>query len=274
MCLVSDLTDSEFGVLRDYIYDTIGINLGNEKKSMVYSRLRTVLKDGNFENFNKYFDYLKNDRTGEAVTQFIDKITTNHTFFMRETDHFDYFKDTVLPYIEKEYGTAKDLRLWCAACSSGEEAYTLQIIITEYFAKDPSWNKEMLATDISTKVLDKAVAGVYSDESLRPLSDRWKKEYFRKTGNDQSAVADSIKRNVVFRRFNLMDDRFPFKKKFQVIFCRNVMIYFDSKTRDELVNKFYDNMEQGGYLFIGHSESLNQTKTAFKYAMPAVYRKV
>jgi len=271
--LINDITEKEFNVLRDYIYDTIGINLGSEKRSMVFSRLRTVLKDGGFTSFQQYFEYLQKDRTGAAATEFIDKITTNHTFFMREADHFDYFRDTALPFIEREFGRAKDLRLWCAVCSSGEEAYTLQIIVNEYFKKDPSWNTEILATDISTKVLDKAVAGVYSEECVKPIPGAWKKEYFKKTG-DQYAVADTIKKNITFRRFNLMDDKFPFKKKFQVIFCRNVMIYFDAKTRDQLVEKFYEFTEQGGFLFIGHSESLGQTKTAFKYVMPAVYRKI
>ena len=274
MAIINDITDKEFNILRDYIHQTIGTNLGNEKKSMVFSRLRTILQEGKFENFTQYFEHLKSDRTGAAVTQFINRITTNHTFFMRETDHFDYFRDTVLPFVEKEFGGGKDLRLWCAACSSGEEPYTLQIIINEYFKKDPSWNKEILATDISTNVLDKALAGVYLNESIKPLSDAWKREYFKKIDDERSAVADSIKKNVTYRIFNLMDERYPFKKKFHVIFCRNVMIYMDAATRDTIVEKFYGQLEQGGYLFIGHSESLNHTKTAFKYVKPAVYRKI
>jgi len=272
--MAADLTDKEFNMLRDYIQKTIGINLGNEKKSLVYSRLRSVIAEGNFDSFSQYFEYLKNDKTDTAVTLFIDKITTNHTFFMREVDHFDFLRDTALPFVEKEFGSGKDLRMWCAACSSGEEAYTLQIIVNEYFKKDTSWNKEILATDISTNVLDKAVAGIYTNESLKPLPEKWKKEYFRVIDQEHSAVVDSIKRNIVFRRFNLMDDKFPFKKKFQIIFCRNVMIYFDNQTRDTLVQKFYNFMEQGGYLFIGHSESLSHTKTPYKYVKPAVYRKI
>jgi len=272
--LIDDITDKEFNILRDYIQDTIGINLGNEKKSMVFSRLRTVLKDGMYENFNAYFEQLKKDKSGAMVTQFRDKITTNHTFFMREADHFDYLIKTALPFVEKEFGNQKDLRLWCAACSSGEEAYTLQIIVNEYFQNNASWNLETLATDISATVLEKAVAGVYSAESIKPMDEQWKKKYFAKLDDDRVVVADSIKKNITFRRYNLMDDKFPFKKKFQIIFCRNVMIYFDAPTRDKLVAKFYEHMEQGGYLFIGHSESLNHTKTAYKYVIPAVYRKI
>ena len=271
---MTDITDKEFNIFRDYIYKTIGINLGNEKKSLVYSRLRTVIKDHNLDNLMQYYDFLQKDKSGLAVMQFIDKITTNHTFFMREADHFEFLRNTALPFVEKEFASGKDVRLWCAACSSGEEAYTLQIILTEYFKKGPAWNTEILATDISTNVLDKAIAGIYTNDSLKPVSDVWKKEYFKKIDDSRSVVADAIKKNVTFRRFNLMDDRFPFKKKFQIIFCRNVMIYFDNQTRDALVQKFYDAMEQGGYLFIGHSESLSHTNTPFKYIMPAVYRKI
>jgi len=270
---MKDITDKEFHEIRDYIKKNFGINLGEEKKSLVYSRLRTVLAENGMDDFSQYFNYLINDKSGEAVIRFIDRVTTNHTFFMRETDHFDYFKSTVLPYIEE---TVKDhdLRLWCGACSSGEEPYTLKFIIEDYFKQSKDkWNTEILATDISTNVLDKAVRGLYPNESVKTLPDVWQKTYFTKYDNENSIVKDEIKNGITYRKFNFMDERFPFKKKFQVIFCRNVMIYFDNQTRDTLVKKFYDCTESGGYLFIGHSESLSHTATEYKYVMPAVYRK-
>lgn len=271
--MMNDITDKEYVMIRDYIKEKFGISLGNEKKSLVYSRLRTVVAELGMSDFTEYFNYMKSDRTGEAGTRFIDKITTNHTFFMREADHFNYFRDTVLPYIHQKYASQKDLRLWCAACSSGEEAYTLQMIVQDFFADKPGWNTEILATDISTQVLDKAIKGIYTNESLSTLSDAWRKKYLKPLDADYSVMNDDLKKKITFRKFNLMEENLKFKKPFQVIFCRNVMIYFDNKTRDDLVARFYNVCDDGAYLFIGHSESLNQTKTKFKYLMPALYRK-
>lgn len=269
-----DITDKEFSLIRDYIKNKLGISLNDEKKSLVYSRLRTTLAEKGFDNFTQYYEYLINDKTGSALVNFTDKVTTNHTFFMREVDHFDYYRDTVLPYIEQTYRAQKDLRLWCAACSSGEESNTLQMITQDFFkSKSDVWNTQMLATDISTAVLDKAVHSVYTNESIAVLPDRWRREYFKKYDAENSIVVDGIKKQIIYRKFNLMEEKYPFKKKFQVVFCRNVMIYFDNQTRDAVVSKLYDITEPGGYLFIGHSESLNHTGTRYKYIMPAIYRK-
>ena len=270
---MKDITDKEFELIRDYIKQHFGINLGKEKKTLVYSRLRNTLVELNCDDFTQYYNYLINDRTGQAVIRFIDKITTNHTFFMREVDHFDYFRQNVLPYIEQAYSNNKDIRLWCAGCSSGEEAYTLQMLLQDFFASKPGWNLEILATDISTQVLDKAVRGVYSKESVHTLPENWRKKYFKAYDNDHYIILDEVKKNITYRKFNLMSDQFPFKKPLQVIFCRNVMIYFDNETRVKLVEKYYNATAEGGYLFIGHSESLNHTNTKYKYIMPAIYRK-
>jgi len=269
---MNDITDKEFRQIRDHIKDKYGISLNDEKKSLVYSRLRTVLAEHGFTNFSQYFDYLVSDKTGQAAISFVDRITTNHTYFMRESAHFDFLRDTALPQVEGLIPD-KDLRVWCAASSSGEEPYTLQIIIEEFFRDKPGWNTETLATDISSKVLAKAVQGVYANESVMLLPPEWRNKYFRKSGESNMAVADEVKKKLTFRIFNLMEEKFPFKKPFHIIFARNVMIYFDNETRDALVRRFYDFIVDGGYLFIGHSESLSHTDTKFKYVMPAVYRK-
>lgn len=271
---MKDLTDKEFILIRDYIKEHYGINLGDEKKSLIYSRLRSVLQEKGFIDFTEYYKYLISDKSGEAAIKFIDKITTNHTFFMREPDHFYYFRDNVLPYIEQKHKASKDIRVWCAGCSSGEEAYTLQIIIQEYFCNKPGWNTELLATDISANVLSKAIQGVYSNDSIKTVPDNWKKKYFSAYDKDNSIVSEKLKSQITFRKFNLMDAKFHFKKPLQTIFCRNVMIYFDNETRAELVKRFYDSTENEGYFFIGHSESLNQSGTEYKYILPAIYRKM
>lgn len=270
---MDQITDKEFDLIRGYIKDKYGISLSDEKKSLVYSRLRGVLLEHKFKNFTEYYEYLVNDKSGRASITFIDKMTTNHTYFMREVDHFYFFRDTVLPYLEKTV-TDKDLRIWCAGCSSGEESCTLEILLDEYFGNKPGWDTELLATDVSTNVLKKASKGLYSKEQIVPLDEKWKKSYFQNVDSNNVKICDKIKNKITYRKFNLMENNFPFKKKFHVIFCRNVMIYFDNDTRLNLINKFYEASAKGAYLFIGHSETLNNTDTAYKYVMPAVYRKM
>ncbi|AOY78206.1 CheR family methyltransferase [Clostridium formicaceticum] len=268
------ITEKEFKQLTEYIYANYGIWLKKEKQSLVTARLYNVLAQKNFKSFSQYYEYITTDQSGHAVTTLINKITTNHTFFMREVQHFYYFRDKVLPSLVSTVRD-KDLRIWSAGCSSGEEPYTLAMIIDEFFGKEKKfWDAKILATDISNKVLDRAKCGIYSNEELASLPSSWRNTYFKKQDGEKAVLKDTIRNEVIYRRFNLMDAVFPFKKKFHVIFCRNVMIYFDHKTKMELVNKFYDKIEFGGYLFIGHAESIHRAETRFKYIMPAVYRKV
>lgn len=267
------ITDKEFKQLSKYINANYGINLKEEKRSLVMGRLFNVLIQNNFKNFTEYFNYVISDKTGKAIDALINKITTNHTFFMREADHFYYFKDKVLPYLASTV-KEKDLRIWSAGCSSGEEPYTLAMTIDEFFGKEKMlWDAKILATDISSEALNTAKKGIYSNEKIATLPASWRLKYFKKNDAENSILVDKIRNEVIYRKFNLMNEIFPFKRKFHVIFCRNVMIYFDARARRELVNKFYNFTEHGGYLFIGHSESLNREETKYKYIMPAVYRK-
>jgi len=270
---VLHITDKEFSQLAAYIKDNYGINLKEEKRTLVTGRLYNVLVQNNFDNFTDYYDYIISDKTGNAVTTLINRITTNHTYFMRETSHFYYFRDTVLPYLKKTVRD-KDLRIWSAGCSTGEEPYTLAMIIDEFFGKEKLlWDTKILATDISSKVLEEAAKGIYSKEKIATIPPQWKLSYFKNYDDSNSVIADRIRNEIIFRRFNLMDKKLPFKRKFHVVFCRNVMIYFDTHTKQDLVNKLYNQIESGGHLFIGHSESLNREKTKFKYILPALYRK-
>lgn len=269
---MKNLTDQEFELFREYIKKRYGINLGDEKKSLIYSRLRGFIESQKLNSFKEYYDLILKDKDGNLTKDFINKITTNHTFFMREKDHFEYLKKEVLPIIEQRHKNSKDIRLWCAGCSSGEEAYTLQIILQEHF-ENKGWNLEMLATDISNKVLNKAYRGIYQNDSVNELPEVWIKKYFKKYDENHMVASDNLKNNIKFSRFNFIEDIFKFKKPFQVIFCRNVMIYFDATTRNTLVNKFYNATETGGYLFIGQSESLSYGETRYQYAIPAAYKK-
>lgn len=269
-----EITNKEFNQLVGFIKDNYGINIKEEKRTLLTGRLNNTLIQGGFKSFTDFYNVLISNKSSDAVLQLVNKITTNHTFFMRERDHFDYFKSTVLPYLEKSV-INKDLRIWCAACSTGEESYTLAMIIDEYLGKSKLyWDSKVLASDISEKVLGEAKRGVYPSDRLDVLPVNWRMNYFNKIDNYNSIVVDRIKNEVLYRKFNLMENHFPFRKKFHVIFCRNVMIYFDNETKNNLIKKFYDNMEDGGYLFIGHSEAIARNESEFKYIMPAVYRKI
>lgn len=268
------ISDHEFRQLAEYIKANYGIHLKDEKKVLVMGRLQKVLQDTGCKSFSEYYEYLMRDGSGQAVITMVNKITTNHTFFMREADHFTYLKDKVLPYL-KESVPNKDLRIWCAASSTGEEPYTLAMIIDEFFGKEKKdWDSRILATDISEQALAQAVEGIYSSERLETLPKYWKLNYFEKSEDEYWKIRDKLKQEVIFRKFNLMEPNFPFKKKFHVIFCRNVMIYFDQETKNRLINKFYESLEDGGYLFIGHSESVSKSETKLHYVIPSVYRKI
>lgn len=267
------ISEREFKQLAEYIQSNYGIHLKNEKQTMLVGRLSNVLAEKKFTSFAEYINYIAEDKTGEAAATLIEKISTNHTFFMREADHFNFFKEEVLPQLAKNQKD-KDLRIWSAGCSTGEEPYTLAMIIDEFFGVNKKWwDTKILATDISNKVLAIAQDGVYSNEQIASIPALWKLNYFEKLGKEKYVLIPKIRNEVIYRKFNLMEKIFPFKKKFHVIFCRNVMIYFDNKTKIDLVKKFYDITEPGGYLFIGHSESLNRNETQYKYITSAVYRK-
>lgn len=268
-----DITEKEFEELSAYIKNNFGIYLKKEKKFSLMNKLQNELVESGCNSFQEYYNQIIADKSGRKVDLFVNRITTNHTFFMRESDHFFYFRDTILPYLKKTV-VSNDLRIWSAACSSGEEPYTLAIILQDFFKEEKGlWDKKILATDICNEVLDKAKAGVYSKEEFDSLPYYWKMNYFRMKDKDKFEVREEIKSQVIYRRFNLMEASYPFKKKFHVIFCRNVMIYFDNETKERLVNRFYDYTEKGGYLFVGHSESLNGISTKYKYVLPAIYRK-
>ncbi|ADY55495.1 MCP methyltransferase, CheR-type [Syntrophobotulus glycolicus DSM 8271] len=267
------IKEREFREFADYIKTNYGIHFKDEKKTLIEGRLGQVLANLNLASLTEYMDYVAADQSGQAADLMLDKITTNHTFFMREPAHFEYFRETVLPYLIRAVRD-RDLRIWSAACSSGEEPYTLAMILDEFFGPHKTgWDTKILATDISQGILAAAQAGVYSREKMEGLPESWKRRYFKEDRAGQYLLAEKIRKEVIFSRINLMDPVFPFRKKMHVIFCRNVMIYFDQETKDRLAERFYEITEPGGFLFIGHSEGLDREKTRYRYVMPAVYRK-
>ena len=268
-----EIHEAEFIRLTSYIKNNYGINLIN-KKTLIEGRLSNIIYDKGFTNFRDYLDFVFADNTGEEIKTLINRLTTNHTYFMRESKHFDFFSSTVLPYLSDSVKD-KDLRIWSAGCSTGEEPYTLIMLIEDYFEKEAAyWDKSLLATDISSRALEIARNGIYKAEDINEVPLHWKYNYFEQLGKDKVMIKESVRNSILFRQFNLMEEKFPFKRKFHVIFCRNVMIYFDQMTKLSLINRFYEALDYGGYLFIGHSETIEKDSTSFKYLMPAVYRKV
>lgn len=265
------LTDLEFEQIAGYLKDNYGINL-TKKKTLIESRMASTLAEKGFTNYTDYFKYVKNDTTKKEMSHLISKLTTNHTYFLREEEHFQYFQNILLPEYEKN-NSDKEIRIWSAGCSSGEEPYTLAMVIADYFGLNKSqWKTKILATDISLKVLDKAQKAIYPEDSLQNLPAAWKTRYFDRIDEKTYQVKQVIRDEVVFKQLNLMDN-FMFAKKFDLILCRNVMIYFDLPTKQKLVEKFYNVTKPGGHLFIGHAETISRDASKYRYIMPAIYHK-
>lgn len=270
------ITDQEFQAIRKLVYDKFGINLTEQKKTLVVGRLQKVLRERKFATFKDYYRWLTSDQTGEGLDELANRISTNHTFFYREKAHFEFFHDIVLPEARARHQAAgsKELRIWCAGCSSGEEPYTLMMLMMEFLDSQLNqWKPILLATDISATALKTAMGGVYPQDRVSQLPPALRSKYFQRTPEGEMSVVPAVREHIFFRRHNLMDTTFPFKRQFDAIFCRNVMIYFDRQTRNTLVGKYHHHTAPGGYLFIGHSETLGRDETAYNYVMPAVYKK-
>jgi chemotaxis protein methyltransferase CheR len=272
---VAPITEVEFSRLSSFIYRQFGIHLPAGKQDLLVRRLYSLLCQQGFSSFGEYYQHLTKNRSDAMFSELVNRITTNYTFFYREPAHFDFFKSQALKEAIVWHHGDRDLRIWCAAASTGEEPYTLGMLVMDVLGLDYSlWNAGVLATDISEKALAKARRGVYDQDELKLLPPRYIKTYFRKVGQSDYEVSGHLKKEITFRRFNLIKPEFNFKKPFDIIFCRNVMIYFDDQTRLSVVRNLYESLRDGGYLFIGHSESLMRFGNLFDYVQPAVYRKV
>lgn len=267
------MSDQEFYRLHTFLKAKYGIDM-SKKREIVTGRLDNYMRTSEWNSYTEYLNAIDKDPSGMLEKTLINMMTTNHTFFMREFQHFEYFKQVVLPELKRNEIDKKDLHIWCGASSTGEEPYTIAMVISDFFGLEKKeWDTQILATDISTNVLKQAVAGMYTAEQVESLPDTWKRRFFRKNLDGTTyTVTDELKSEVLFRQFNLMNP-FPFSKKMHVIFLRNVMIYFDDKTKKELLKKVYDILEPGGYLFIGQTETVDRAAVPFKMVKPSVYRK-
>lgn len=258
-----------FEQIRKMVYDFCGVDLDG-KQMLVGTRLGKKVRDLGFSSFESYCEQVRLHPSGELFTSMIDALTTNHTSFFREQQHFDFIRDVILPELPNDSG----LSIWSAACSSGEEPYTIAFSLMDALGESMLARTSILATDISTRVLQQAQRGLYPVSRLGSMPSALMRRCLLKGVGpyvDQCLVKRELRELIHFQQFNLLDDCSSFGP-FQVIFCRNVMIYFDRQTQEAVVNKLASRLHPGGYLLIGHSESLNGVKHPLQYIAPATYR--
>jgi chemotaxis protein methyltransferase CheR len=269
------LSNAEFSRLKDLIYDHCGIKITEAKRTMLESRLRKRLRSLGLASFTQYCDFLfSHEGMQKEMTPMIDQVTTNKTDFFREPGHFEYLEQKVLPDLVR---TKRDIMVWSAGCSTGEEPYTLAMVLADFAENRRGMNFTILATDISTRVLEKAKLAVYDEETIAPVPFDMKKKYLlRSRDGDQRRyrVAPELREIVRFRRLNFMDGDFGFREEVDVIFCRNVIIYFDKPTQERLLNKFCKCLSPRGYLFMGHSETLLGMDLPLAQMAPTVYQRI
>jgi chemotaxis protein methyltransferase CheR len=271
------LTDKDFRNFSALIYEKCGINLHQGKRELLKARLAKVLRKSNFRSIKDYYDYLMKDTNGEAFIPLLDVISTNLTAFFREPKHYEFLASTVVEELYRP-GAVKssgDIRIWCAGCSSGEEAYSIAMTMLNVLPENRHKNIRILATDISTRMLEVAERGIYEASRVEKVPFPIRRHYFQKGVNRWQGhyrIKNHIRERIHFQRLNFIEP-FYFSQAFDIIFCRNVMIYFDKKTQENLVNRFHEVLSRPGYLFIGHSESLTSINHAFKYVKPSVYKK-
>ena len=265
-----ELSDQQFKKVSDIIYRECGIVLKSGKEALVRARLVKRLRALKMGDFSEYMKYLQGDEGRDELGLLVDVMTTNKTSFFREMAHFDFLGETVLPKL-----TDRRLRFWSAACSSGEEPFSLAMFLLDRMPNLGSRDVKILATDISPTILGKAWEATYDEGMLQDLPPMFMRKYFVKVGNKNHRsyqVSGAVRKMVRIARLNLLHP-WPMKGSFNLIFCRNVMIYFDTLTQQKLVNRFWDILQPGGYLFVGHSEGMSGVKHKFRYVQPATYVK-
>ncbi len=265
------MTDSDFRKIKSIAYDLTGINLSDHKKNMIYGRLARRLRMLNFSDFNQYIDLLEKQDSSE-LTNFINAITTNLTSFFRENHHFTHLKSEVIPRLLSTNIKTKRLRIWSAGCSTGEEPYSIAMVLST-FASLSTWDVKVLATDLDSNVVCKASQGIYSAERAENIPDEFRKflQYDKQT--DRVKVKDKVQELITFKQLNLLH-AWPMKGIFDVIFCRNVVIYFDADTQRRLFDRYAEILREDGDLFIGHSESLHNITNRFKSCGRTIYKRI
>jgi chemotaxis protein methyltransferase CheR len=271
-----EISRDEFQAVAQLVESNFGIHLTEGKRAMMGSRLVKAVRHAGLRSFAEFYQQFLVRPSPEIVSMLANALSTNHTYFHRESNHFWTLRDEVLPELIQRHASRgrRDLRVWCAAASTGEEPYTLAMVVREALGpRATTWRGGVLATDISEAALETARRGIYPQMDAMELPEAMYRRYFRPAGDELVEVAPALKEEVVFRRFNLMNAHYPFREPFQVVFCRNVMIYFEQQTRREVVDRIYRATAPGGWLFVGHAETVTGLGSDFRPVSPGVYRK-
>jgi chemotaxis protein methyltransferase CheR len=276
------LTQEEFIRLSRFIHENVGIKMPPAKRLMLEGRLRKRIKFLGMKSFTEYIDYLFSDKgMEEEVLHMIDVVTTNKTDFFREPNHFDYLIQKALPQLITAHGAGirRQLMVWSAGCSTGEEPYSLAMAMHEFGKKYPGFmfDYRILATDISTRVLEMAKRAVYAEERVQPIPENMKKKYVMRSKDSRRKlirIIPGLREAVRFRRLNLLDDDFGFRERMDIVFFRNVLIYFEKPTQEMILKKVVKYLKSDGYLFIGHSETLLEMDLPLRAVNPTVYKRI
>jgi chemotaxis protein methyltransferase CheR len=276
---ITTMNEVQFRRLGEFIYQVCGIRLNDSKKVMLESRLSKRLKILGMNTYKDYCEYLFSPKgSNEELVHMIDMVTTNKTDFFREPAHFDFLRRNALPELIRTHrvGTGSKLKVWSAGCSTGEEPYTLSMVLSDYAEIHRGFEYLILATDISSRVLEVAKAGIYREEQVVPVPPVFRERYLLRGKARQMGkvrIVPELRERIRFRRLNFMEGDFGMREPLDIVFCRNVIIYFDRPTQERLINRINSHMIPGGYLFMGHSETLNGMKVPLVSVAPTVYRK-
>ncbi|NVO11802.1 MAG: protein-glutamate O-methyltransferase [Bacteroidales bacterium] len=274
----AELTLDDFNRLSSFIYHESGIKMPPIKRVMLQSRLQKRLKELRISSFKDYCNYVfSNEGSNNEIIHMLDVVSTNKTDFFREPAHFDFFTSTILPEYISNVKFNKIIKIWSAGCSSGEEPYTIAIVIYEFLEKNPSFDFYILGTDISTNILQKAANAIYKEDRVACIPYSLKQKYLlrsKERTNPTVKISNQLRSKIHFERLNFMDDYYNLKDKFDVVFCRNVLIYFDRETQEKVINKICLKINEGGYFFLGHSESILNMKVPLKQIKPTIFQKI
>ncbi len=272
-CFKAELSDKDFQAFSDFIYNEYGIKMPPVKRVMLQGRLLKRIRELNMNSYTEYKTYFfSQEGQKKEIFNFLNVITTNKTDFFREPVHFDFLRDEVLPKHQKN----SLFKVWSAGCSSGEEPYTISIVLNEYKRLLPNFNYSILGSDISNKVLTNAAKGVYAENKIALIPLEFKKRYFLKSKNRNNPtvrVKPELQKNIALKHVNLMDSHYNMNETFDVIFCRNVLIYFDRATQEKVISKLCNYLKPGGIFFIGHSESLSGMNVPLEHIKPTIFKK-